>query len=75
MSVPDEIVAEMNKNRFMAEVEKEWFEKRGKDKWIFKRLVCGCEFGNAMKEFGYSNHYCNEHVPSYPIKQPVRQEV
>jgi len=60
MSVPQEIIDDMNKGRHWDNV----IETREEDGWIYKKMACGCEFGNKANAFGFSNHFCDEHAPT-----------
>ena len=57
---PSEIIKQMNEGRHFDNV----IETYEKDGWIYKKCECGCEFGNPIKEFGFSNHFCDEHAPT-----------
>ena len=30
--------------------------------------LCGCKFEQKIKDFGYSNHWCDEHAPHHPCR-------
>ena len=63
MSVPKEIIDEMNEGRHFDNI----IETYEKDGMLFKKMACGCEFGNGIKKFSFSNSWCDKHAPSHPI--------
>lgn len=68
---PQEIIDQMREGRdFEWDIEKEY----EKDGMLFKKLKCGCEFGNKLKDFGYFNHFCDKHAPRHEYQTPIKQE-
>lgn len=68
---PQEIVDQMREGR---DFEWDVIETIEKDGWIYKKLKCGCEFGNPLKEFGFSNHFCDKHAPRHEYQRPIKQK-
>lgn len=70
-SPPQEIIDQMNEGR---DFEWDVIETTKKGGWITKKLKCGCVFENKTDDFGFSNHFCNEHAPSHEYQISIKQE-
>ena len=64
--VPKEIIDEMNQGRNWEDTE--CVKEYKKDGFLFKEMKCGCVYGNKLKSFGFSNHFCSEHAPRQPVR-------
>jgi len=70
--VPKEIIDSMNEGRNWQDTE--CINEYEKDGMYFKEMKCGCVYGNGMKTFSFSNHFCSEHAPRHEFGYVTKQE-